>query len=285
MGGSVLTVGVELLDAVVNFLVAAEHCADGALEGEPPLSVVESLRVLAEVEFAGLRVFAYNLEYGYAARCGEGSYKLAFLGHHHVGCQSGVGAAAEGYGGGVDAHTHCLGVVGHVVGFAFVVGHEFVGLLGVAGLGAELVNDSGAGPGHVVVVDVGNGESDDVALLVVLKHGRHLAFLGLKRPLHKAAAFGCIANACARSTDLVGEHRVTSSLGVCLEVGSRRVVAHISAEVARKLVESLLGGIDGIIDGCNFVIGNRSLAAVNLVDIGNSLSLHGVGRKRMLGQL
>ena len=58
MGGSVLTVGVELLDAVVNFLVAAEYCADGALEGEAALGVVEGLRVLAEVEFAGLRVFA-----------------------------------------------------------------------------------------------------------------------------------------------------------------------------------------------------------------------------------
>ena len=41
--GSVLTVGVELLDAVVNFLVAAEHCADGALEGEAALGVVEGL--------------------------------------------------------------------------------------------------------------------------------------------------------------------------------------------------------------------------------------------------
>mgnify|MGYP007025194389 CR=1 FL=1 len=62
----------------------------------------------------------------------------------------------------------------------------------------------------------------------------------------------------------MAEHRVTSSFGVCLEVGSRRVVAHISAEVARKLVESLLRGIDGIIYGCNFVIGNGSLAVVNL---------------------
>ncbi len=174
-------------------------------------------------------------------------------------------------------NTHGRSVACHIGSLAGIVGHELVGLLGVAGLSAELLYNRGAVPRHIVAVYVCHGHCHQIALLVVLKHGRHLALLGLKRPLHKAAAFSCIANACARSADLVGEHRVTGSLGVCLEVGSRRVVAHISAEVARKLVESLLGGIDGIIDGCNFVIGNRSLAAVNLVDIGNSLSLHRVG--------
>ncbi len=42
-GISVLTVGVELLDAVVYLLVATEHGADCALEGEAALGVVEGL--------------------------------------------------------------------------------------------------------------------------------------------------------------------------------------------------------------------------------------------------
>lgn len=62
MGGSVLTVGVELLDAVLHLLVAKEDARHRVLEGDCAFTLVEHHGVVLEVERTALVVDIDHLE-------------------------------------------------------------------------------------------------------------------------------------------------------------------------------------------------------------------------------
>ena len=131
----------------------------------------------------------------------------------------------------------------------------------------------------VLPVSIGFGESAVQGAIAAAPKGKLVGPESAKKP--QALPYPAATRATANSTNkrTAGNRFPTVPLSPMLQDDKQSYLMAVAvADVYGDYMPWYrLRGIDGIIYGCNFVIGNGSLAVVNLVDIGNSLSLHGVG--------
>lgn len=270
-GGGLLLVGVEFLDAVVDFLVAQEDGGDGVLEGSGAFTLGEDHGVVLEVEGTALVVDVENLEDDGGGVEGHGAYELAFLGYGYVGVKGGLEGGkvadhglAEGYLGGVygDAHGGCVAV--EVSGFAFVVSNKFLAFHAVAGFVFEVGADAAVGGWDVVAFeDVFDCDAHEAAVVVVFEDAGDVAFLVGDGPLGCVAAFRNLVDGEGGGCNEAFHHVVAGFGCFCGEFLGGVVGFEEFAEVAVEFGDCSGGGDDFVGDFGNFVDGNGGLAGAD----------------------
>ena len=146
----------EVEGAVVD-LVSSEKHGERIVAAAETECLVKTLAVFNFGEGTVVGVDVGNFEYNHGAVALDGAYELAFGSSCDSALDAALGEAnANGHYAG-DSHVafhlfglHHVGIAGNVVSLSGVVGHELIGFLAVAGLCAELVRNSGAGPGQYI---------------------------------------------------------------------------------------------------------------------------------------